>query len=187
MMLWSLSHRQYTRHAALFLFTYAFLLRLPSEALPVVCGRASGNNGQATLYKGDNTLVLTLAKRKNKPSGSRLVRGCWCSESRVRAPLLRQFVLPRLHLHDSWQVTCPVHILTPLIFQCDSGERLFRGITAAGALEALRAMLTGIGVCELEKYRTHDLRRGHALDLQLSGEKYARCLLRIARGCSGVC
>ena len=85
------------------------------------------------------------------------------------------------------QVTCPIHILTPLIFQCDSGERLFRGITAAGALEALRAMLTGIGVCEPEKYRTHDLRRGHALDLQLSGEKYARCLLRPARVCSGVC
>ena len=78
------------------------------------------------------------------------------------------------------QVTCPVHILTPLIFQCDSGERLFRGITAAGALEALRAMLTGIGVCEPEKYRTHDLRRGHALDLQLSSEEHARCLLRIA-------
>ena len=42
-------------------------------------------------------------------------------------------------------------------------------------------MLTGIGVCEPEKYRTHDLRRGHALDLQLSGEEHARCLLRIAR------
>ena len=74
-----------------------------------------------------------------------------------------------------WQVTCPVHILTPLIFQCDSGERLFRGITAAGALDALRAMLTGIGVSAPEQYRTHDLRRGHALDLQLSGMCYASC------------
>ena len=62
MMLWSLSYWQYTRHRALFLFTYAFLLRLPSEALPVVCGRVSGDNGQARLYKGDNTLVLTLER-----------------------------------------------------------------------------------------------------------------------------
>ena len=93
MMLWSLSHRQYTRHAALFLFAYAFMLRLPSEALPVMCGRVSGDKGQATLWKGDNTLVLVLARRKNKPRGSRLVRGCWCSESRVRESLIMRLCM----------------------------------------------------------------------------------------------
>jgi len=43
------------------------------------------------------------------------------------------------------------------------------GITPAAALAALREMLAGIGVVGASEYRCHDLRRGHALDLQLSG------------------
>ena len=49
------------------------------------------------------------------------------------------------------------------------GAQLFGGITAAGALAALREMLNALGVVKHEVYRTHDLRRGHALDLQCSG------------------
>ena len=45
----------------------------------------------------------------------------------------------------------------------------FRSITAANALKVLRVMLGLVGVTDPEKYRTHDLRRGHAKDLQLAG------------------
>ena len=65
------------RHAFLYLLAYAFLLRLPSEALPVTAGKSSGPNA---LYREGGELVLELARRKNKPAGSRLVRSCWCRE-----------------------------------------------------------------------------------------------------------
>ena len=46
--------------ALLFLLAYAFLLRLPSEALPTVVGR---NQGQSSLYRDGETLVLDLKRR----------------------------------------------------------------------------------------------------------------------------
>jgi len=65
--------------------------------------------------------------------------------------------------------TCPVHVVGKLVSSAVHGAALFGGITPAGALEALRHMLAAIGVEHAAKYRTHDLRRGHALDLQCSG------------------
>ena len=50
-----------------------------------------------------------------------------------------------------------------------NGRQLFEGITAANALVALREMLEALEVPNAASYRTHDFRRGHALDLQLSG------------------
>ena len=58
-----------------------FYLRLPSEALPAVAGK--GDHQSSVFMEGD-TIVLVLKRRKNKPGGSRLVRTCWCSESKVR-------------------------------------------------------------------------------------------------------
>jgi hypothetical protein len=81
LMLWSLAHTSYAKFAKLWLFTYAFLLRLPSEALPAVAGK--GDHQSSVFMEGD-TIVLVLKRRKNKPGGSRLVRTCWCSESKVR-------------------------------------------------------------------------------------------------------
>ena len=46
---------------------------------------------------------------------------------------------------------------------------MFEGISAYDARTKLREMLSAAGVQGSESYRTHDLRRGHALDLQLSG------------------
>ena len=43
------------------------------------------------------------------------------------------------------------------------------GISAANALQALTTVLERLRVANAKDYRTHDLRRGHALDLQLSG------------------
>ena len=46
---------------------------------------------------------------------------------------------------------------------------MFEGISAALALAMLRYMLDKTGVSGPEQYRLHDIRRGHAKDLQLSG------------------
>jgi hypothetical protein len=148
-MLWSLTHTSYAKFAKLWLFTCAFLLRLPSEALPAFAGR--GDHQSSVFMEGD-TIVLVLKRRKNKPGGSRLVRTCWCSESKA---------------------TCPVHRFGGMLREC-AGQRLFEGITSASALAALREMLEGISVPNAASYRTHDFGRGHALDLQLSGARL-RC------------
>jgi len=62
-----------------------------------------------------------------------------------------------------------VHVLGPLVKAGVDGQRLFEDITPAAALKALREILVGIGLEQAEAYRCHDFRRGHALDLQLSG------------------
>ena len=59
------------RYGALFLLSYAFLLRLPSEALPVVCGEGGG---QSSLFRDGEDLVLVLAKR----CGHRDSSHAWC-------------------------------------------------------------------------------------------------------------
>ena len=79
---WCEKHKQYKRYGVLYLLTYAFLLRLPSEAVPMTAARDTGK--QAVLYLVGETLVLELTRRKNKPCGSRLVHSCWCRESKVR-------------------------------------------------------------------------------------------------------
>ena len=130
-------------HALLYLFAYAFLLRVPSEA---VLATREGNLRGVSI-EGDY-IILTLAKRKNKLQGSRLVRGCWCAECRE---------------------TCPYHNLKGWVESKAIGERLFPSVTPKSALNTLRSMLRSLNVPDAKLYRTHDLRRGHAKDLQISG------------------
>ena len=133
----------YIPYAMLFLFSYAFLLRMPSEAIPV-----RAEVGERCLRKEGEFLVLHLARRKNKPAGSRIVRGCWCAKSKA---------------------TCSLHVLGPWLANIKDGSPLFAGVTAASALRVLRAVLADLGIPHAADYRTHDFRRGHAKDLQLSG------------------
>ncbi len=53
--------------------------------------------------------------------------------------------------------------------EAGEGEALFKQIDAGEALRTLRHVLRVLDIKEWYAYRTHDLRRGHALDLQLSG------------------
>ena len=135
---------EYQTYAHLFLLAYAFLLRVPSEAIPVT----AGGRGSSKLTREGEFLVLSLARRKNRPAGSRLARNCWCKEC---------------------QRTCPLHVLGPVLDGRRQGLRVVLGVTAAGALKVLREMLAVLGVDQSVEYRTHDLRRGHAKDLQMSG------------------
>ena len=60
MVVWSESHEEYWHYARLFLLAYAFLLRLPSEALPV---NAGCTEDAAALYMHGDNLCLNLKRR----------------------------------------------------------------------------------------------------------------------------
>ena len=140
----------------LWLFAYIFLSRVPSEALPVVrIDRESqrASHASAVLVQVDS-VVLHLARRKNRPRGSTLVRTCWCS---------------------TCPSTCPVHVLGPFLLTHETGCRVFPH-NAGDALQSLRRMLERVGFSKFATARTHDFRRGHASDLQRSGATLAEIL-----------
>ena len=128
------------RLSMLFLVAYIFLLRVPSEALPL-----TAHEGSSCLFLEGGQVVLLLKRRKNKPSGSRLTRACWC----CRSPS-----------------TCPVHVLWPFVASLTSGQGLFSGITPQHALTSLRQWLLELRAPRALEFRTHDFGRGHAKDLQ---------------------
>ena len=140
----------------LFVATYNFLLRMPSEAIVMTKGDGQGNEDTQSvvwLDEEDHALVLKLKKRKNKLGGSLLKRHCWC---------------------DRCKTTCPVHKFANLLVseQIPVGAKLFPRVTKGKALKNLRTWLKACGVQDSEKYRTQDLRRGHARDLQQAGESH---------------
>ena len=145
----------------LFLCTYCFLLRLPSEALPIVWKDSPSTiEGKATMFMENNTLVLLLARRpqrrrectnrercaacvgvrrKNKPEGSRIERPCWCQNS---------------------PDTCSVHVLGRWLEDQPNGARPWARVHPCAARDDLRRLLGHLKVPNHMAYRTHDLRRG---------------------------
>ena len=61
MMVWCKRHVEYASHVVLFLLSYAFLLRTPSEALPVTVGKESG---PCALFLEGDFVVLELRRTK---------------------------------------------------------------------------------------------------------------------------
>ena len=53
-------NRQYQRYAMLYLFTYIFLLRLPSEALPATIGESEG---QTSVLLSTDEITIVLKRR----------------------------------------------------------------------------------------------------------------------------
>ena len=145
-------------YAMLYLVSYVFLLRLPSEALPIVWSGAnlmSVESTKASICLADGRLGLQLARRKNKETPSTFWRACWCKTS---------------------SATCPVHVLgrwfTGLPLRCAP----FRTISSSMALARLRDLLIVLKVPDASQYRTHDLRRGHADDMRRAGATLAEIL-----------
>ena len=141
------------RFGMLFLLTYVFLLRLPSEALPIVRGGSGvadyGMKPKAVLSLEGDCLVLKLSHRKNIARECVLKRPCWCKSAH--------------------SLVCPVHAIWPYIKDFKEGQSIFEGITPSMAMKTLRKYLSLIGKPDFMKYRSHDLRRGHADDLRASG------------------
>ena len=149
LVLLSEQHVQWKPFARLWVLAYAFLCRVPSEALPIVAGKSrASENAACRLVIEGTKIALHLKRRKNRPQGSVLVRSCWCKQSAR---------------------TCPFHTFAPVLDAARDAEPLFFGFSSHAALQALREMLRILKVKDADLYRTHDLRRGHALDLQLSG------------------
>ena len=154
--------RQLESHkfAMLWLVAYWFLLRVPSEALPMQKGIAGGSLANSDVsvlsLEADGRLRLQLASRKNKQGGSSLWRSCSCA---------------------ACVKTCPVHVLWHEFFdKFDVGARPWADVSASVAREQLRATLRALRVPDAASYGTHDFRRGHAKDLQQAGTPMAEIL-----------
>ena len=134
----------------LYLISYCFMLRVPSEALPLEVGArnsalmALGPGRHSCLALCGETMVLRLARRKNKPHGTVLTRKCWCSSSTL---------------------TCPVHAVGQIISSMPSNLKVFEGLSAQAVRYTLRDRVRKLGLCDSQNYNTHDFRRGHARDL----------------------
>ena len=130
---------------ALVSLAYVFLLSVLSEALLL-----RARVGEYSMNLEGDEVVVSLKRQKNMPGGSVLRRRCRCKES----PL-----------------TCPVHVAWPAVRDVTPGGLIFAGIGANAARCKLREMLSSLRVRDAQLYWTHDLRRGHAKDLQLSGTR----------------
>ena len=88
--------------------------------------------------------------------------------------------------HQESRYTCVVHTLGKVVNRMPVGKPIFPGMTAGSALAALRSILEDLGISDAKRYRTHDLRRGHAKDLQISGALcsciHLSCIARVGRG-----
>jgi len=121
MLLWSEANEEFRKYALLFLFSYSFLLRTPSEALPAIAGRDGLEQGSnSILLRSGDQLILKLHRRKNRPKGSCLVRKCTCQRSTA---------------------SCAFHLIGGLLDMTSVGARVFEGITANGARSWARGCL----------------------------------------------
>ena len=77
----------------LYLTLYSFMLRVPSEALPVVASEDPwvqlDPGTLSCLAVADNEIVRRLAKRKNKLNGTTIRRACCCDKNCSMCPFMR--------------------------------------------------------------------------------------------------
>ena len=147
-----------TKFTMLFLFTYVFLLRLPSEALPAIVANEPLPSKQTVVIVKGELVRVHLNRRKNKLNGSVLERTCWCTRDKISA-------------------LCPTHTLGHWLKQIPCGCAPFAGISSAHANDMLRNFLRDVClVSNSKEYKSHDIRRGHADDLRLSGASLVEIL-----------
>lgn len=139
----------YLNPAMMFLCTYVFLLRLPSECLPIQIDVGLKNREAWGIHATENCISLWLPYRKNRQlQGSLLQRQCWCR---------------------TCPTSCPVHTLGKYLQSFENNAKPFGTYTGETARRTLRHMLEVLGRPDHWKYGTHCLRRGHACDLQENG------------------
>jgi hypothetical protein len=148
--------------AMMYIIGYAFLLRIPSEALPLRTADVGVNPDEplregihsAIMMKGDE-LVIRLRKRKNRPHGSVISRACWCKRC---------------------EHTCPVCVVGRWLQTVGPGVEIFKHITAHKATEDLRRRLKILKVQSANLYSLHGFRRGHAQDMLVRGKSLCEIL-----------
>ena len=129
----------------LILAAYIFLLRVPSEALPMAVHSQPDGCVTPVVTVGADVIKLRLPKRKNRLTPSTMVRKCWCQKCRI---------------------TCPVHILGEYVRALPAGVQPFGGITPHAARVNLRYVCLWL--------RTHRPGRLHAPSCQVaSAERWS--------------
>ena len=116
-------------HWALWLVSYLWLLRVPSEALPLtVCdGEPPCGILQAAIWRDSDQICIKLKSRKNLQGGSGIIRRCCTCP---RAPML-----------------CPVHRLWEgYLVDVPLGTRPWKGTSASMALRWIRDALRLLSV-----------------------------------------
>jgi hypothetical protein len=131
--------------AMIFLASYAFLLRVPSECLPMAAHEAPCNSEVPVFCIRGGEAVLRLPFRKNRLFPTEIVRSCWCK---------------------SCKSTCPVHVFGAFMRGLPAGARPFALFNPGQTLLALRELLCELGIEHAMLHRLHDFRRGHAEDLR---------------------
>ena len=154
-------------YAMLWLASYTFLLRLPSEvrlrtllhplrrsnaaslckALPMCKANpdsALAAQEQTIIWENNGEVHIRIARRKNRPKGSGIIRRrCTCKVGE--------------------SAMCTVHALWEGFFaRLPDGAKPWARITANRALELLRMTLRRLQIPAEMTYGTHDFRRGHA-------------------------
>ena len=104
----------------LYLLAYVFLLRLPSEALPMAAhALPSGSVAVPVLTVGDAEVSVWFSRRKNRLHPSTMKRKCWCR---------------------SCKATCPVHVVGGFFAGLEKGAQPFAAFSAGDSLRESRAM-----------------------------------------------
>ena len=134
----------------LFIASYAFLLRLPSEGIPMAAHSAPEGCQAPVLSVAETCVTLWFPTRKNKLWPTKQVRACWCRRCTL---------------------TCPVHVLGAYMRTMPAGTQPFAHIRASQALLSLRELLAELHIPNAAVFRTHDFRRGHAEDLRRGGSR----------------
>ena len=137
------AQKGWTALADLWILSYAFLLRVPSEALAMQAGNSAANKHSRFFIK-DGVVTLHLNKRKNAPKGQTLQRSCCCVSNPALCP----------HLVCERRAD-------PLI----PGQRLF-GITYAQFLKQTREILRLLKVENFSEFGSHVFRRGCCDDMR---------------------
>ena len=164
--------------AMLWLASYLFLLRVPSEvagfalrrpslsvacvvqALPMCKCQPSSElaaSKQTIIWRQQDEVCIRIRRRKNRPQGSGVIK--------------------RICTRAGSKRTCPVHALWDGFFQhLPDGTAPWELLSASYVRLRLKRILEQLGIPGAAKFGTHDFRRGHAEDLRKSGSSLAEIL-----------
>ena len=139
--------------AVLYLLSYWFLLRVPSEGLPARFGSdgtpIDQRTGKTFYFKdGGQTICMEADRRKNKDEPTDMWRRCVCKRSAT---------------------VCPVHA-TAGFFETEAyGNAPFERITPRFFNASLRRRIQMLGVAKHQTFTSKTFRRGHTQDIHRRG------------------
>ena len=143
-------------------WSYHFLLRVPSEAVPLEVGQPSDAQGKlplnrhSALWMEDERVYLKLQRRKHRPGGSLLIRHCQCSVA------------------DSDEWFCPVHCCS--LRYAAQGTQILPEMTATKAVKKLRRYLGMLSAPAADQATLKVFRASKATNLCLQGKPVAAVL-----------